>query len=198
MNLFVAPDLGAQWADLLPYVIVAGGGLLVLLVDAFVKTLKKDHLSYLTLLVLIGSIVVQIVSQGSDTVLLNGMMVANGFTRFFNFLFGGIGVMTSIRTPFGSRVMKWRCPKGSSLSSRRIGRPCSRARANSASTSSTSKLIRSPDTRPRPGSGLGVQSERLRCWLQAGRPVPLQRRAILSGAIRFRYFRRRRDRCSRP
>jgi len=96
MNQFVAPDLGAQWGDLLPYVIVAGGGLLVLMVDAFVKTLKKDHLSYLTLVILIGSIVVQIVSQGSDTVLLNGMMVANGFTRFFNFLFGGIAVMTVI------------------------------------------------------------------------------------------------------
>ena len=31
MNQFVAPDLGAQWADLLPYIIVACGGLLVLM-----------------------------------------------------------------------------------------------------------------------------------------------------------------------
>ena len=33
--------------------LVAGGGLLVLMVDAFVKTLKKDHLSYLALFVLL-------------------------------------------------------------------------------------------------------------------------------------------------
>jgi NADH-quinone oxidoreductase subunit N len=96
MNAFLAPDMAAQWGDLLPYVIVAGGGLLVLLVDAFVKTLKKDHLSYLTLFILLGSIVVQIVSQGTDSVLLNGMMIASDFTRFFNFLFCGIGVMTVI------------------------------------------------------------------------------------------------------
>jgi len=96
MNEFFAPNIGDQWADLLPYLIVAGGGLLVMVVDSFVKTLKKDHLSYLTMFILIGAVIVQIVGRPSDGELLNGMMITGDFTRFFNFLFAGIGVMTTI------------------------------------------------------------------------------------------------------
>ena len=88
------PNFANQWADLLPYLIIAGGGLLVMVVDSFVRTLKKDHLSYLTLLVLIAAVIVQIVGPKSDTTLVNGMLVTNGFTRFFHFLFAGIAVMT--------------------------------------------------------------------------------------------------------
>lgn len=42
---------------------------------------------------------------------------------------GGIGLMTSISTPLGSLVMKWRWPKGSSRSVRRTGRPAARTRS---------------------------------------------------------------------
>ncbi len=96
MNEIVIPDFGAQIASLLPYLMVAVGALVVMLVDAFVKTMKKDHLSYLTLLVLIGTVVVQITSDSSQQTLLGGMMISNGFTHFFNYLFCGIAVMTTI------------------------------------------------------------------------------------------------------
>jgi NADH-quinone oxidoreductase subunit N len=96
MNEFFAPNLSGQWGPLLPYLIVACGGLLVMLVDAFVKTLKKDHLSYLTMFILIGAVIVQITGQRTDGELLGGMMITGDFTRFFNYLFAGIGVMTTI------------------------------------------------------------------------------------------------------
>ena len=56
--------------------IVAGGGLMVLMVDAFVKTLKKDHLSYLSLIVLMGAVIAQLVTPADGEVLLGGMLVA--------------------------------------------------------------------------------------------------------------------------
>ncbi|RKZ18599.1 NADH-quinone oxidoreductase subunit N [bacterium] len=96
MNEFVKPDLSGQLIPLLPYLIVAVGGLLVMVVDAFVRTLRKDHLSYLTLFILIGVVAVQIAVKPTDGPVLGGMMLISGFTGFFNFLFAGIGVMTVI------------------------------------------------------------------------------------------------------
>jgi len=96
MNDMLIPNIGSQIGPLLPYLIVAGGGLLVMLVDSFVRTLKKDHLSYLTMFILIGMVVVQIIGAQSHETLLGGMMIATSFTRFFNYLFAGIGVMTTI------------------------------------------------------------------------------------------------------
>lgn len=96
MSEFFIPAVGAQSAALLPYLIVAVGGLLVMLVDSFVKTLKKDHLSYLTLFILIGAIVVQITTTPRDGAVLGGMMLVGDYTRFFNYLFLGVGVMTTI------------------------------------------------------------------------------------------------------
>lgn len=95
-NFMVPPDLGSQWGALLPYLIVGCGGLVVMLVDAFVRTLKKDHLSYLTMFVLIGMVILQILYPGRSGEVLHGMLVTSDFTRFFNFLFAGIGVMTVI------------------------------------------------------------------------------------------------------
>jgi len=81
---------------LLPFLVVAGGGLLVMLVDAFVRTLRKDHLSYLTLVVLIATVVVQIAVEAGEGPVLGGMLLAGDWSRFFNYLFAGIGVMTTI------------------------------------------------------------------------------------------------------
>ncbi len=96
MNEFQITDFAAQAGDLLPYLVVAGGGLLVMVVDSFVRTLKKDHLSYLTIFVLCGAVILQIIGDKSDTTLLNGMLITSDFTRVFNFLFAAIGVVTTI------------------------------------------------------------------------------------------------------
>jgi len=45
----------ANMMAILPYLVLAGGALLVMLVDSFVKSMRKDHLSNLSLLVLLGA-----------------------------------------------------------------------------------------------------------------------------------------------
>ena len=96
INEFIVPNISSQQGTQSPYPIVAVGGLLVMVVDSFVRTLKKDHLSYLTMFILIGVVIAQIAGQRADGEMLNGMMITGDFTRFFNFLFAGIGVMTTI------------------------------------------------------------------------------------------------------
>ena len=96
MNEILIPDFARDAAHLAPYLVIVCGALLVMLVDAFVKSMKKDHLSYLTLFVLVLAVVVQIQADGRQHSLLSGMMVVNQFTAFFNYLFFGIGVMTTI------------------------------------------------------------------------------------------------------
>ncbi len=96
MNEILIPDFSAELSTLLPYLVIAVGAMLVMLVDSFVRTLKKDHLSYLTLVVLLGAVVVQITGDSHSTPLLGGMMIASGFSVFFNYLFFGIAVMTTI------------------------------------------------------------------------------------------------------
>ncbi len=89
-------DLGAQMPLLLPYLLLAGGGLLVMLVDAFVKSLRKEHLSMLSLLVLLGVAVANFadVSAVSDRGLLGGMLVRDAFSWFFNMLLVAVGLLT--------------------------------------------------------------------------------------------------------
>ena len=94
MNEFQVTNLAAETGALLPYLVVACGGLLVMLFDAFVRTLKKDHLSYLTILVLSVAVLLQFIGEKSDGPLLSGMLLANDFTRFFNFVFAAIGETT--------------------------------------------------------------------------------------------------------
>ena len=88
MNGFVAPAVGDHLDVLLPYLIVAGGGLVVMLVDAFVRTRGKDHLSFLTLIVLLGAVLAQLVrGGGGERVILGGMLTVGDYARFFNFVF---------------------------------------------------------------------------------------------------------------
>ena len=67
MNGFIAPSVGSQLDVLLPYLVVACGGLVVMLVDAFVSAKKKDHLSFLTLLVLLGAVLAQLTRAAPAT-----------------------------------------------------------------------------------------------------------------------------------
>lgn len=73
----VAGELGSQMPLMLPYLVLAGGGLLVMLVDSFVKSLRKDHLSMLTLLTLLGAAV----AQGSGHAPVHATTVLGGCWR---------------------------------------------------------------------------------------------------------------------
>ncbi|MBK7703716.1 MAG: hypothetical protein IPI34_12955 [bacterium] len=54
-----AMALGADLPQLAPYLVLAVGGLAVMLVDAFTGNRRKDHLSLLTLLTLLGAAAAQ-------------------------------------------------------------------------------------------------------------------------------------------
>lgn len=92
-----AAPLATQLAHLLPYLILAGGALLVMLVDSFVKSLRKEHLSMLTLLVLLGVAVAHTVGRGQvgEAGLLGGMLARDQFAWFFNLLFVAIALLTT-------------------------------------------------------------------------------------------------------
>lgn len=97
MNGFVAPPVGGQLDVLAPYLVVAVGGLAIMLVDALVRTRRRDHLSFLTLLVLLGSVLAQMAGgAGGEREVLAGMMTVGDFARFFNLLFAGCGVLTTV------------------------------------------------------------------------------------------------------
>jgi len=85
-----------QWGAILPHLVVAGGGLLVMLVDAMVRTLRKDHLTALNTLVFLGAGIALITVRPEPGPVLGGMLTVSMFTRFFDLLLLGIGMVTTI------------------------------------------------------------------------------------------------------
>ena len=95
MNGFLVPSIGDQLEVLLPYLVVAGGGLLLMLADAFRPGPRKDHLPFLALLVLLGAVLAQLRLGGAgEQPVLAGMLTVGDYARFFNYLFAGCGVLT--------------------------------------------------------------------------------------------------------
>ncbi len=95
MNEILVPPVGAQLEVLLPYLVIAGGGLVVMLADAFWRGPRKDHLSFLTLLVLLGSVLAQLRLGGAGPqTVMAGMLTVGDYARYFNYLFAGCGVLT--------------------------------------------------------------------------------------------------------
>ena len=99
MNEVLTPPTGlaAQLGLMLPMLVVAGGGLLVMLVDSFVVKLRKDNLFGLSLLLMIGAVIAQMLQPAArgDGSLMNGMLVSEGLTRIFNLLFLLIALFTA-------------------------------------------------------------------------------------------------------
>ncbi len=85
-----------QWGAILPHLVVAGGALLVMLVDAFVRTLRKDHLTALNTLVFLGAGVAMITVRPEPGPVLGGMLTISMFSRFFDLMLLGIGMVTTI------------------------------------------------------------------------------------------------------
>ncbi len=95
------PLTDINWAALLPYLVLAGGGMLVMLVDAFVRTLRKDHLTALNTLVFLATAVALITVKPEPGPIMGGALSVQLFTRYFDFLLLGIGMVTTI---YGSSV----------------------------------------------------------------------------------------------
>jgi NADH-quinone oxidoreductase subunit N len=85
-----------QWGAILPHLVVAGGGLLVMLVDSFVRTLRKDHLTALNTLVFLGAAIAMITVRPDPGPVLGGMLTISMFSRFFDLMLLGIGMVTTI------------------------------------------------------------------------------------------------------
>ncbi len=81
---------------LLPYVVMAGGGLLVMLVDAIVRSRTKGHLAALTQIVFVVTGIVLVVGHPEPGSYLGGMLVTGWYTRFFGLLFVAAGLVTTI------------------------------------------------------------------------------------------------------
>ncbi len=88
------PDLRLD--ALLPYLVVTGGGLLVMLADALFATRTKGHLAFLTQIVLVVAGLVLVVNRPEPGTLLNGMLVTEWYTRFFHLVFLACGLVTVI------------------------------------------------------------------------------------------------------
>jgi NADH-quinone oxidoreductase subunit N len=85
-----------QWGAILPHLVVAGGALLVMLVDSAVRTLRKDHLTALNTLVFLGAGIAMIPVRPEPGPVLGGMLSISMFTRFFDVMLLGIGMVTTI------------------------------------------------------------------------------------------------------
>lgn len=104
-------DLAAELPLLLPYLVLAGGGLVVLLADAFSRGARRDHLYVLTVLALLGALAAQLFvrAPAGDGLVLHGMWRVDAYARFFNFLFLGIALLTAtFATSVFDRDGRWR------------------------------------------------------------------------------------------
>ena len=89
-------SLTAQFGALLPYLVVAGGGVLLLLADALSRASRRDHLYLLTVAVLLGALAAQLFGPAPErTALLRGMLGGEAYTQYFNLLFLGIALLTA-------------------------------------------------------------------------------------------------------
>jgi NADH-quinone oxidoreductase subunit N len=92
------PALARQMAVLLPYLVVAGGGLLVMLAESFRRTMHRGPVIGLSVAVLAGAILAQLfpASTTDSATLLGGMISHRPYTAFFNVLFLGIAMVTAL------------------------------------------------------------------------------------------------------
>ncbi len=90
-----------SWAALAPYLVLGGGALLVMLTDAMVRTLRKDHLTALNVLVFLATAITVVSVDVTPGAYLSGAVSVSMFTRFFNLLLVGIGIVTTV---YGSAV----------------------------------------------------------------------------------------------
>jgi NADH-quinone oxidoreductase subunit N len=88
------PDLRLD--ALLPYLVVTGGGLLVMLADALFTTRTKGHLAFLTQIVLVVAGYALVVNRPEPGPVMGGMLVTEWYTRFFDLVFLACGLVTVV------------------------------------------------------------------------------------------------------
>lgn len=94
MDIEIPGAIALQLRALAPLLVVAGGGLAVMLVDSFVKTLRKGHLAFFTQAILLIAGIVLYTTRPVDGTLFGGMVAQGGYAHFFDYIFLAIGLMT--------------------------------------------------------------------------------------------------------
>jgi NADH:ubiquinone oxidoreductase subunit 2 (subunit N) len=72
---------------MLPLLVVAATGLLVLILDPFTSPAKGDRLAILSLAGVGGAALVLVEQHGASEIVFGGMLAADGFAWFCNLLF---------------------------------------------------------------------------------------------------------------
>jgi len=76
-----------SWGAMLPLLVVAATGLLVLILDPFTSPAKGDRLAILSLAGVGGAALVLVEQHGASEIVFGGMLAADGFAWFCNLLF---------------------------------------------------------------------------------------------------------------
>jgi len=88
-----------SWGAMLPMLLVAGTGLLVLILDPFTPPERRERLAVLSLLGIVAAAVVLLVRRGQSDIMFGGMLASDSFAIFFNLLFllvAGLTLLISI------------------------------------------------------------------------------------------------------
>ena len=90
---------------MLPMLLVAGAGLLVLLLDPFTPPDRRDRLAVLSLVGIVAATVAVLLRRGQAEIVFGGMLAADGFAVFFNLLFLLVaGLTLLISLPYVQRT----------------------------------------------------------------------------------------------
>ncbi|MEK6718922.1 MAG: NADH-quinone oxidoreductase subunit N [candidate division NC10 bacterium] len=94
-----------SWGAMLPMLLVAGAGILILILDPLTPPARRDRLAALGLVGIVAAAVALLAQRGRPEVVFGGMLAADAFALFFNLLFLLVaGLTLLISLPYVRRV----------------------------------------------------------------------------------------------
>ena len=94
-----------SWGAMLPMLLVAGTGILILILDPLTPPARRDRLAALGLVGIVAAAVALLAQRGRPEVVFGGMLAADAFALFFNLLFLLVaGLTLLISLPYVRRV----------------------------------------------------------------------------------------------
>jgi len=84
----------ASWGALLPYLVITGTGLLVLILDPLMVPERRDRLPILSLAGVVAAAAILLLGRGRPEIAFGGMLAADGFAFFCNLIFLLVAALT--------------------------------------------------------------------------------------------------------
>ena len=94
MNMLVIPDI--NWGSIGPELALIGTAVVVLFLDLFVRQGRKDTLGYFTVLGMVIALAFMLLESIGVSRPFGGMIVIDGFTRFFTVLILGVAILVTL------------------------------------------------------------------------------------------------------